>query len=165
MPQPQKWGIWAMLGSVGSAGSATYITVHSNTRSLTHWAKPGIKSASSWILVGFATAEPQRELHKTLNLITSVKIPFSRFNIYRFQGFGPNMVGRGCIFSYHSNVLFLSWMVGNSKLGLMTLDLDYGYPCLCLTSDTDHEPPMEAKVSRRLKIGCNGSNSARSLED
>ena len=30
----------------------TYITAHSNTRSLTHWARPGIKPASSWILVG-----------------------------------------------------------------------------------------------------------------
>ena len=34
----------------------------SNTRSLTHWARPGIESTSSWILVGFITAEPQREL-------------------------------------------------------------------------------------------------------
>ena len=46
--------IWAM--------SATYATAHSNTRSLTHWAKPGIKPASSWILVGFITAEPQWKL-------------------------------------------------------------------------------------------------------
>jgi len=33
-----------------------------NTRSLTHWAKPGIKPKSSWILVGFVTIELQWEL-------------------------------------------------------------------------------------------------------
>ena len=37
--------IWAV--------SATYTTDHSNTRSLTHWVRPGIKLTSSWILVGF----------------------------------------------------------------------------------------------------------------
>ena len=29
--------------------SATYITAYSNTRSLSHWARPGIKPTSSWI--------------------------------------------------------------------------------------------------------------------
>ena len=33
---------------------------HSNAGSLTHW--PRIKPASSWILVGFLTTEPQQEL-------------------------------------------------------------------------------------------------------
>ena len=33
--------------------SAVYTTTHGNTRSLTHWARPGIEPASSWILVGF----------------------------------------------------------------------------------------------------------------
>ena len=33
---------------------------HSNARSLTHWARPGIKPTSSWILVGFISAEPSR---------------------------------------------------------------------------------------------------------
>ena len=36
--------------------------IHSNARSLTHWAVPGIKPMSSWILVKFVTAEPQWEL-------------------------------------------------------------------------------------------------------
>ena len=36
------------------AESATYTTAHGNTRSLTDWARPGIDSESSWILVGFA---------------------------------------------------------------------------------------------------------------
>ena len=40
----------------------TYTTVSSNTRSLTHWAGPGIKPSSSWILVRFVNAESQWEL-------------------------------------------------------------------------------------------------------
>ena len=35
---------------------------HGNTRSLTHWKRPGIEHASSWILVRFISAEPWREL-------------------------------------------------------------------------------------------------------
>ena len=36
---------------------ATQTTVHCNTGSLTHWAKPGTKPKSSWIIVRFVTAE------------------------------------------------------------------------------------------------------------
>jgi len=53
-PQPQQCQIWASC--------ATYPRAHSNTRSLTHWAGPGIEPSSSWILVGIATAEPQWKL-------------------------------------------------------------------------------------------------------
>jgi len=35
---------------------------HSNTRSLTHWAKPRIKPASSWMLVRVISAKPRQEL-------------------------------------------------------------------------------------------------------
>ena len=42
--------------------SATYTTAHGNAGSLTCWARPGIKAATSWILVGFLTAELQWEL-------------------------------------------------------------------------------------------------------
>ena len=40
MPQPHPPGIWAM------SATYTYTTAHSNTRSLSHWARPGIKPAS-----------------------------------------------------------------------------------------------------------------------
>ena len=46
--------IWAV--------SVTYTTAHSNARSLTHWARPEMEPASSWMLVKFISAEPQREL-------------------------------------------------------------------------------------------------------
>ena len=41
---------------------ATYMTACSHSGSFTHRARPAIKLESSWILVGFITAEPQWEL-------------------------------------------------------------------------------------------------------
>ena len=52
--EPQQRQIWAM--------SATYTTVHGNARSLTHWARPGIKPATSWFLVRFISTAPRGEL-------------------------------------------------------------------------------------------------------
>ena len=52
--QPQKCGIQVM--------SATYTTAHGNTGFPMHWARPGIKAAFSWILIGFISAGPQWEL-------------------------------------------------------------------------------------------------------
>jgi len=44
--------------------SATYTTANSNAGSLSHWARPGIEPASSWILVWFISAAPKWELWK-----------------------------------------------------------------------------------------------------
>ena len=57
-PQPQQRGIWA--------ASETYTRAHGNDGYLT--ARSGIEPASSWILVGFVTTEPQQELHIALFL-------------------------------------------------------------------------------------------------
>ena len=54
IPQPQQHQI--------QAASAAYTTAHGNAGSLTHWAGPEIKPASSWVLVRFATTEAQWEL-------------------------------------------------------------------------------------------------------
>ena len=54
-PQPQQCHIWA--------ASETYTTALRNARSLTHWARPGIRPASSWVLlVRFVSSEPRWEL-------------------------------------------------------------------------------------------------------
>ena len=45
------------------ASSATYTIAHGNAGSLTHGARPGIEPATSWFLVRFVSALPQRELH------------------------------------------------------------------------------------------------------
>ena len=39
----------------------TYTVAHGNIVSLTHWARPGMEPASSWIIVGFGFVTP--ELH------------------------------------------------------------------------------------------------------
>ena len=53
-PQPQQCGI--------RAASATYTRAHSNSGSSNPQARPGIKPASSSILVGLVTTAPQQEL-------------------------------------------------------------------------------------------------------
>ena len=57
-PQTQQYQI--------QATSVTYTTAHDNARYLTHWASPGIETASSWMLVIFVSAEPQWELLPSL---------------------------------------------------------------------------------------------------
>ena len=66
-------------GQIGDV--ATVATAHSNTGSLTHWARPEIKPAASWILVGFITAEPQREPLE-LMFVYSLKLESTSFYSY-----------------------------------------------------------------------------------
>ena len=68
-PEPQQCWI--------QAASATYTTAHSNTGSLTHWARPEIEPLSSWILVRFINrwatmGTPQLLLFKRLMSTTIV---------------------------------------------------------------------------------------------
>ena len=56
-------GLCHCHSSSGSEPCLSYTTAHSDARSLTHWELQGIKLMSSWILVGFATTEPQWECH------------------------------------------------------------------------------------------------------
>ena len=53
-----------LCASLGHSHSnaRSYTTAHDNTRSLTHWWRPGIEPTSSWILVGFVTTEPWQEI-------------------------------------------------------------------------------------------------------
>ena len=55
--------IWQVprLGVESEPQLTPYATVYINTRSLTCWARPGIKPASLWILVRFITTEPHQE--------------------------------------------------------------------------------------------------------
>ena len=56
-PEPQQCQI--------QASSSAYTTTHSNTRSLTHWVRPGVEPGTSWFLVGFVSDTPWWELHST----------------------------------------------------------------------------------------------------
>ena len=68
MPQPQQLGIQAM--------SATYTTAHGNAGSLTHGARPGMELATSWFLVGFLSAAPQRALLPFMKAQSEVSLIF-----------------------------------------------------------------------------------------
>ena len=50
------------------ATSVTYITAHGNTRSLIHWVRPGIKPASSWILVVLVLSHSRNSIFYLFNL-------------------------------------------------------------------------------------------------
>ena len=53
--RPQLWHMQvARLGVQSELKPLAYTTAHGNAGSLTHWVRPGIKPASSWILVSFA---------------------------------------------------------------------------------------------------------------
>ena len=65
-PQPQQYQI--------RAASVTYTTAYVNTGSLTHWVRPGIKHASSWMLVRFVSTEPQCPYAGLMRLMSGMKI-------------------------------------------------------------------------------------------
>ena len=50
------------LGVKSQLQLLVYTAAHSHTGSLTRWARLGIEPASLWILVGFVSTGPQREL-------------------------------------------------------------------------------------------------------
>ena len=51
-------GTWKFPGWIRAAAAGLHHS-HSDARSFTHWARPGIEPTSSWILVGLVTTEPQ----------------------------------------------------------------------------------------------------------
>ena len=53
-------------GSSQAQGQPTWATATATLGSLTHWMRPGIKPASSWIPVRFVSTEPHRELPELL---------------------------------------------------------------------------------------------------
>ena len=77
------YGSTQARGRIGAPGASLHHS-HSNTRSktaahgkarsLTHWVVPGIKPMSSWILVGFLTAEPQWEFQMWFYLILTISL-------------------------------------------------------------------------------------------
>ena len=66
-------------GQIGAVAADLHYS-HSNTGSLTHWSRPGIKPSTSWFLVGFVSAEPWQELQqsKDLNLSSLVLVSILR---------------------------------------------------------------------------------------
>ena len=97
-PQPQQLGI--------QATSETHTTTHSKAGSPTHWVRSRIKTASPWMLVRLASAEPRRELPGMYFKESST--PLKKTSI---------------IFSYHvtgTNVDILRLLGGYGGIMLMT---------------------------------------------
>ena len=65
--QARGWSGAVVAGRI-RATSVTCTTAQGNAGSLTHWARPGMGPASSWIPVRFVFTEPQRELRLALDL-------------------------------------------------------------------------------------------------
>ena len=73
---PTAYGSSQARGRIGAVATSLRQS-HSNTRSepyssqqrriLTHWARPGIKPSSSWIVVRSVTTEPQWELPRQIH--------------------------------------------------------------------------------------------------
>ena len=97
-PQPQWHRVQTM--------SATYTTAHSNTRSLTHWGRPGIEPTSSCMLVRFVTAEPWQELLMSFfNIVIFILLLFFMFNIIFMLGFFLSF--------YISNTGLFRWLLSS----------------------------------------------------
>ena len=57
--------ITAMATQIWTA-SSTYTTAQGNTRSLTHWARPGLEPTTSWFLVRFISTAARWELQSSV---------------------------------------------------------------------------------------------------
>ena len=81
------------------ASSVTYTTAHGNTRSLTHWERPGIKPRSSWILVRFVNPWAMEGTPMWLLCVCD-----HTYGIWKFPGQGLNL----------SHGYDLSWRCSNA---------------------------------------------------
>ena len=64
-----------------------YTTSHSNARSLTHWARPGIKLKSSWILVGLLLSHDRNSRKYKLLIINN----HWNDNVLKYSGLNKNI--------------------------------------------------------------------------
>ena len=90
-PQPQQCQI--------QATSSTYTTAHGNAGSLTHWARPGIEPASSWLLSRFVSAEPWWEL--LMNNFLKVMSFISSIFIWDFLSAFPKWIVPVCFHDWY----------------------------------------------------------------
>ena len=139
--------------------SVTYTTDHGkNARSLTHWLRPGIKPASSWILVRFVSTEPWWELLVAFFLCVRFKLsprPVSRMEFtlglsrlraqHSFWRCGlypwPHSEGEG-------SIVATSWWVGH-RCGSYLVFL---VGCSCsLIQTLAWEPPHATSVAVKRK--------------
>ena len=90
-------------GRIGATAAGLHRS-HSNTGSLTHWARPGIEPTSSWILLSLLTTEPWREL---LNSTFSLKWELTLFFIIIFV--------KNTLPNQHKGTKFNTWHVADTQ--------------------------------------------------
>ena len=85
----QLWTYTTAIATQNLSRLATYTTAHSNTRSLTHWARPRIEPATLWLLVRFMSTVPQWEL---LCFIFKVRVLYRMYGdqLHQFAWDGEN---------------------------------------------------------------------------
>ena len=81
--------------------SATHSTAHGNAGSLSHWARPGIGPASTWMLVRFVSSEPWWELLHSFLRLNDIPLYVELFFFFFF--FHPysiwKLLGQGWIWA------------------------------------------------------------------
>ena len=75
------------------------LTAAANAGSPTHWARPGVKPASSWILVRFVSAVPWRELHYCLKVL-NVSPALLNLMLYNLNGKEFNVKATDVLYIY-----------------------------------------------------------------
>ena len=81
--------------------SVTYTTAHSTARSLTHWARPGIKPTSSWMLVRFTNG---------LATMGTSKTPVNSYLLYQYRHifWKPSVVFINYIYNLTKQSIFVA---------------------------------------------------------
>ena len=139
---------------IGAAAAGLHHS-RSNTRSLTHWAGPEIKPASSWILVGFVSPEPRQELPDVTLDIRSLKdgnvclagslFLFVSLSLSLFLSFFISL----SLPTPNSPSLFLSMsLLGGSRL--LCCELPYGEARGCVQAPDGH---MSESGNRLSSVG------------
>ena len=107
------YGISQSRGRIRAA-AVTYTTSHGNIKYFTHWARPGIEPASSWILVWFITAEPQKELWNLWKFLKHRRKLDSSRAIKQSWKCGKNRYAKVfCLVFFQSYLFFIYFYVPN----------------------------------------------------
>ena len=124
MPHPQQHQIWDTF--------VTYTTAHGNPGSLTHWKRPRIKPASSWIPVELVTAVPHGNSQDSCFYLNVV----IRVTDLHFGGEGQHCSGykKVLVFSHPGTTTwYWLWLVGHGYL-IRTARIADSLLCGCLVS-------------------------------
>ena len=117
---PTAYGSSWLRGRIRAAAASLHHS-YSNSESLTHWTRSGIKPQSSWILVGFIPAEPQWELQKQFLHLFFIQFWKVTFYLQLLQNIGYMPLYRNILDSILGPVLGTSHSSTSSFLLIVLL--------------------------------------------